>query len=454
MHVYDKDAKRLYTGDGRVFAPLEVQAGASTTRIAAPDGSEVYEFDTATGIHRRTLHGLTGAPLWRFEYNATFSRLVSMADGFNNKTRFRKSQVGSSRVVEVVTPFGLVTRLEMTADGQISRLVNPAGEAYAMSYTDNKLLASFTKPRGEQSTFTYDQAGRLLTDSGPAGSTFSFTSSFAEITDYRSLRPSVVLERTQDLGDGVYGYYYSIQIPLGGDGGPTQEVLSTSGTGLSSTITTTDGAGSGQLTHDTRFPDGSTATLERKEREYEKTQISLGVQTERQLAPDPRWGWMAPYPTTATLTIDGSPINVRNETTRTADLAASDDPFSVTTLTELTNQQGQADRQWRSKYRADTRTWTHTSPLGRRTIATLNPQGLLLTLQRGTLAPVRFTYDARGRLERVAEGAGRTTTFTYNPAGQVSVIQDGLGHQTQLAYDLAGRVTEQTLPDGSIVRLS
>ena len=47
---------------------------------------------------------------------------------------------------------------------------------------------------------------------------------------------------------------------------------------------------------------------------------------------------------------------------------------------------------------------TTTTPAGRQTVSTMDAQGRETRIQTGSLAPVDFTYDARGRLASVTQG--------------------------------------------------
>ncbi len=68
-----------------------------------------------------------------------------------------------------------------------------------------------------------------------------------------------------------------------------------------------------------------------------------------------------------------------------------------------------------------TRTLTTTTPAGRRATATVDAQGRLTEVQRGTLAPVSFVYSARGLLSTVTQ-ASRTLGYAYSGAGELAEI--------------------------------
>jgi YD repeat-containing protein len=101
-------------------------------------------------------------------------------------------------------------------------------------------------------------------------------------------------------------------------------------------------------------------------------------------------------------------------------------PFSTTTV-----------------YDGTARTLTTTSPAGRQSVTTLDANGRIVQIQFGTLTPVQFTYDDRGRVAAVTIGTGqdaRLTTYTYDADGWLSSITDALGRVFGFEHDPAGRL--------------
>src|SRR5262249_9219879 len=72
------------TGNLRLRRVGSAWPGFPSSDIAAEDGSEIYQFD-AVGRHLRTLHALTGAPLYSLSYDAA-GRLTQITDGDGNVT--------------------------------------------------------------------------------------------------------------------------------------------------------------------------------------------------------------------------------------------------------------------------------------------------------------------------------------------------------------------------------
>jgi YD repeat-containing protein len=76
--------------------------------------------------------------------------------------------------------------------------------------------------------------------------------------------------------------------------------------------------------------------------------------------------------------------------------------------------------------------------------------GRVTQMAAGTLLPLAFTYTPQGQLATVTQGT-RTTTFTYDARGRVERVTDPLSREALFAYDLADRMVSQTLPGGRTV---
>lgn len=66
-----------------------------------------------------------------------------------------------------------------------------------------------------------------------------------------------------------------------------------------------------------------------------------------------------------------------------------------------------------------------------------------------------YGYDAKGRMLRSTDPAGRITTFAYDSLGQLTRMTEPSGAITRYtAYDLEGKLTKLTLPSGAAVTLA
>ncbi|MGH9462624.1 MAG: RHS repeat-associated core domain-containing protein, partial [Vicinamibacteria bacterium] len=65
----------------------------------------------------------------------------------------------------------------------------------------------------------------------------------------------------------------------------------------------------------------------------------------------------------------------------------------------------------------------------------------------------RFSYDARGRLQKVTRGDGSFIEFTYDAAGRRASVSDALGGKTSYLYDGTGRLERIVDPLNGVITL-
>ncbi|MGH1344112.1 MAG: RHS repeat domain-containing protein [Nannocystales bacterium] len=96
-----------------------------------------------------------------------------------------------------------------------------------------------------------------------------------------------------------------------------------------------------------------------------------------------------------------------------------------------------------------------TAPSGRVTTTTLNGDGQVASLQVGTLAPVIYSYDARGRVSGISQTDGlevRGVTFGYHATeGWLETVTDSENRTTTYQRDEVGRVLQQIAPNTEVV---
>ncbi len=377
--------------------------------VPATDGGEVYVF-TVSGRHLRTLDALTGAPLYRFTYDAA-GRLIAVIDGDGNETAIERDEDGSP--IAIVGPYGHVTALELNPDGFLDRITDPMGGPARSTYAPDGLLTSFTNPRGHTSSYAYDPLGNLVAATDPTGATKTLTRSGTNedftVTVTTALgRRTVHRTETQENGD--------------------------------QRLTTTDCDGS--------FSQSAIGKDGRLSASY-----ADGTRVDLVLGPDARWGMRAPIPASMTTTTPGG-LALTTTSQSAATLAGPGDILNLRSRTESVTTSGHT---WTSTYDGATRTLVQTSPAGRRGSITLDDRGRPETTQLGDLDAVAYTYDARGRLATVEQGqeaVRRVAAFAYGPDGLLASITDPLGRTVAFTRDQLGRVTEETLPGGRTFRFA
>lgn len=388
---------------GRLSYRLRLGLVDGVMRMAADDGSEIYEF-TASGRHTRTLDALTGATRYTFSYDPS-GRLTAIVDGDGLVTELERDATGAP--ARIVAPFGQTTALTHDGNGWLETIVAPGHRTTTLTTTASGLLTDFVDANGNAYSFTYDEAGRLIHDAGPADG-------------------SETLART-NLPDG--GWETTLTSAMGRVRRYRTEILPATGA-QKLTVTAADGTSS--VT--TSFPNRSSETV-----------TADGMRTTVTMIPDPRFGLDAPVPQTVTVT-SPAPFPARRVMTTTRSRTLTwPNPNDLSTLVQ-TDETKVNNRLWRTVFTGATRTIRTTSPAGRVTTSTLDAQGRVTRTQVGTLTPIDFTYDAQGRLTTTTQGP-RVSTIAYDGSGRPSVLTDALTRTVQFDYDAADRVSTQTLPD-------
>jgi RHS repeat-associated protein len=398
----------LYIADQnnhRVRRIRAVFAGLADThnRIAAADGSEVYEF-SAEGRHLQTLDALTGAVRHAFGYDAQ-GRLVSLTDGDGDVTRIERDGAGAPTAL--VAPDGQRTVLGLDGNGYLAQVTDPAGAAYRMSYTAGGLLTRFEDPLGHAATFDYDADGRLTEDRDALGQ-------------------AQTLAR---VGLGGQKYETTLTSPLGRV--TTQRVEPQANGDKLRTVT--DAAG---LAH-VRSIRADGATVATAPDGTRITTVETG---------DPRFGMQAPL--ASALTVQTGGLTATRTLARSVALANPFDPLSLQSLTDTVTVNGRTST---LRYAVPTRTLTATSAAGRVATTAVDALGRPLLTTVAGLLPVEHVYDARGRLIRTTQG-DRAVAYAYDANGYLQSVTDPLGRTVNDARDAVGRLLRQTLPDGREVR--
>jgi len=389
----------------RAIAPAFDGYHGKTFVIISEDGKERFIFDK-NGKHLRTDNALTNAVKYTFTYD-TNSYLSRITDGYNNVTSITRQPDGT--VVSIVSPDNHITKLVINSDGYLQRIENPAGESVTLGYIRGGLLTSFVDAEKNVSTIAYDSLGYLIQDKNAVGGAYTLRKINTADDD------SSIVELESPLGS-VKRYTSKTNRYVS-----KNNVIYQDGTSLERTT----------------YKSGQTTTKQRDGTIIYTSSIA-----------DPRFGATASQPSRTTIVSNN--LRYTKAVTVEADLAIANEP---TSLNQLTTNRRVNGRNYSTIYDAATKTYTSLTPESRSTTQIINNQGDIVLEQVNGLAPVQYSYDARGRLEKIDVGSGnetRTTQISYGNDGFIDSIIDPLQQTTQMTYDATGRLLAQTLADARI----
>jgi RHS repeat-associated protein len=414
------DGKVFLVGNGGSMAQVEpALPGLSLddTAVASEDGRKLFVFDRQ-GRHLRTADTLLGFDIYQFGYNAA-GRLATIRDAYGATTTIGYD--GSGKPATITGPFGQVTQLAVDGSGFLSEVATPGGSAWHFLYDDRGLMQRSFDPRNGEHVFGYDALGRLVSDRDPV---------LAEQSLSRTDRLDETMEKPRLLKTGHHVTRLSAQRR---SYGYSDETLPADERRLISS-----------------HPDGTQSTFTRRPSGAVSTTSPDGMTENGIEAPDPRFGTQAP------LLASGSsrtPLGLERTTaqTRTATLANSADPLSLTTLVEENTINGRTQT---TTLTTQTKRMEILSPARRRHTTLLDARGNPVRVEVPGLAATLHGYDSNGRLVTTETGSGadrRATTFAYNSSGWLQSVTDAENRTVQFERDLDGRVLFQTLPGGRVV---
>lgn len=392
----------------RVSLPVDSYRSEAMA-FPSEDASVVYCFD-ANGRHLTTRHALTWQPLFTFGYTSQ-GMLDRVTDVGGLVTTVERTPEGA--VAAIRGPYGHRTRLTTNADGWLTELVNPAMETNRMGYSETGLLTNIVSRRGHDFVTVYGDDGAVAGTRDPVGGSNAVTMTIAA-------REAVVTHVT-----GM-GRTNLTSVATGNDGTFTRLATDPSGLTVQHVRTST-----GQSR--TTLPDGTTIVTE--------------------VAPDPRFGMLAPYASQRILRLPEGRQFVETAT-RTATLTVAGDPSS---LVVATNRYAREGRTGEVVYVAAERKTIATTPGGRSSWALHDEAGRPLVSQ----APGRFAvsnrYDGVGRLVETIQGDGpatRRAAFGYDTNGVLVAVTNALGQVVRFEADMAGRVTNAIGDDGTAIAIA
>jgi RHS repeat-associated protein len=389
--------------------------GDAGSTVASEDGSEVFVFDDR-GRHISTRNALTGGTKYTFSHDGN-GQLSAITDANNLVTQIERD-AESGQATAIVAPNGQRTSLTVNADGYLEATDEPGAIHRAFTYGTGEaigLLTSYQNPRGNTSSFTYDEMGRVTGESMPGGC--SWTIQRLSGPTVASPMPGTPVKVSLTSAEGRSRSYQ-----LGSDATNLESRPMILSAGLTTQYTSSRAG-----VETTTTPDGMVTTVTK--------------------GPDGQFGLQKPIEVSRVVrTPGGKQMSITSSSS-----AVLDSSKNLVSRVDTTTVNGKAST---STYNAAAKTITNVSPVGRRTVTTLDAQGRVVQVQAANLAPIIFAYDARGRLGSVTVGTGtnaRITGFGYDDKDRIASVTDPMSRVQQYSYDDANRLAGQTSTDGSQV---
>ncbi len=405
--------------------------------VASSLTGERYEFD-AGRRHVRTVDPNYGTTLYEMTYDPMSGLLNSVVDNFGNEV----SVTYSANEIRFIAPYGEETIVELDINGRATVIryandPNPAAQIL-LDYDPvaTGLLEFITDRRGNVHDLTFDEFGRLEQDTHSLGASWDVVATGVEVLPDDLARRSVTL--TDSLGrDRMH------TVTAFADGRLERQVENPDGT-VNRVVMHID--------------DGRASHIERFE--------ANGILVDEQLTADPLYGWQQPFVSSATFTLPSgattrSDMTVEVVRPAPASLDVSSWTFATTTNADVV---GAEHTSTLVTTRNVGGTWSTvaTSHLGRRTRVVTDAEGRVV--ESGVLnsddtyvfEPVRYSYEAGGRLEFARQGSGaneRALRFHYNSAdlpnsnperGYPLGIETPEGDLSTFAWDELGQLSSET----------
>lgn len=388
-------------------------SGTGELLVPSEGGTEMYVFDSS-GRHIRTISTITGSEIYSFDYDDQ-NRLTAIKDAYGNVTSIRRDDQGNPTAI--VAPGGQTTGLKVNEAGYLSEIVCPLEKKTSLEYNRDGLLTKLTDHKGNEHIFTYDESGLLIRDKDPSGG-------FSELSrkvEYNSYEVDVTTAEGRVSNYKVEYDYQGIgnvrRVNTDASGAQTQIIIKNDGT------------------REVTYPDGTVITV---------------VQ-----GPDPRPLLGMRVPVTKKLTIT-SPQGLSSEVTRerTLEMADPEAPFGITKMTDVVTENG---RTYTTTYDIDKDkqmvTITSTTPEGRETISILDWHGRVIEESTPGLAPIKYSYNAKGHLERVEQG-DQILEYTYDDMNRLKTLTDAAGAEFRYDYNGADLLTAIRMPGGETYKFS
>ncbi|HEX6244146.1 MAG TPA: hypothetical protein VFZ61_24690, partial [Polyangiales bacterium] len=401
------------------LAPTQRRVLPDGTQLVASADGKLLHYFSAEGRHLRTRDAYSAGLVWSYGYDAG-GLPNEIRDAYGNVTRIERDV--PARITTITSADGQQTLLTFDANGYLESVTQPDGGRFTAHHDATGLLRELRDPKanaevGAAHAFSYGSDGRLGTVTEPGAGTQSFVRS--NIAGGWSVQRASALGRTTRDEAWKQGLLDQRRV--------THPDLTVSSSSVSPDGTT-GLTGPDNQTFDARLvrADGTTAYMRSE--------------------PHSAYGLGSAF-VGSSVTVMPSGLRHNESQTR----VTSADPVSGRVLSE-TSTRTVAGRTSSTSYDATTRVLTTVSAAGRRSYRELDANGRVVRLEQQGVLPIAFSYDTRGRLDQVTQGA-RTRSNAYVAsglaAGYLESTTDAANRQVSYVRDAMGRASSTTWPDAS-----
>ena len=362
--------------------------------IHSDNTADVFD---SSGKQIKTVNLSTANFLKEFVYDNQ-DNLLSIIDQFSNTTTITRD--ANTNPTSITAPNGQKTYLNVDENGNLISVQYEDGSDYQFEYDSASLMTKETDPNGNVFTHLFDENGRIYQDTDSIGGNWKFMKSGnAKTVTYSMTKPEGDETSSTDTKQSDGSIVSQMTLPSG-------DVISTTTSGDTKQVTTSKAG----ITTNTIY------TIDTLNQE----KILSSVTTTQPSGLNNQVVYTTNY--------DGTQIH-SNSKTKTI----SSNSKTATIVSDYNNA-----------------TETITTPESRVLKRDYDKDTLLTTaISSGTLNPITYEYDSKGRVIKESSGT-RATNYSYDSKGNIATFTNAKGEVTNYTYDVMGRVTTVSYSNGTV----
>jgi RHS repeat-associated protein len=346
------------------------------------------------GLHQKRIDLNSGHTLTTYGYDSS-DRLTSVSDQYGNTLNITRD--ASGKPTQIIAPNGQITHLQVDGNGNLAEVRYEDDSKYSFEYDNNSLMTKETDPNDNIYIHEFDANGRITKDIDGINGEWRFDRT--EEIDHFVYRMTKPENDTLTYNDYIQE-----------DGSIRSEIIRENG-------------------------DVVIQTISKDQKNLERTKE--GVTTIENYILDPQTGQER---------VQNKTITQPSGLSQTVTYRTTYDK-NATYTTSKTKTVTIGDRVETSVTNYTNGIQTTTSPEGRVEQIEFDKESReIKKVTTGSLTPVEYEYDTKGRITKEYQGDSETT-YTYDTRGNVATITNPRGKTTTYTYDTMDRITTITYPN-------